>query len=219
MIVSSNQSYQDLSNIFPFAKKKTFIVKFSCPTALKTQINRHVIKEFQTGKRFIYIPNQFWEHKNHLNLIKAVKIASQNNKHLKVVCSGGTSDFKWNHNFHYLKCLNTIKRLKINKNIKILGEVTYQNVISLMKYSHAVCNPSLFEGWSTPVEEAKILNKMLCISNIPVHREQAPNAIFFDPNSPQSIAQALCKTWRQKSKQKCAYTIHNLFDQFQKVII
>ena len=43
-----------------------------------------------------------------------------------------------------------------------------------MRQSVAVLQPSLFEGWSTTVEEAKSIGKTILLSDIPVHREQAP---------------------------------------------
>lgn len=45
---------------------------------------------------------------------------------------------------------------------------------TLMKHAIAIINPSLFEGGSTTVEEAKSLLKVIILSGIPVHREQNP---------------------------------------------
>ena len=57
-------------------------------------------------------------------------------------------------------------------------------------------NPSLFEGWSTSVEEAKSLDKRILLSNIPVHREQAPaRGIYFDPQDAADLAFKLKQVW------------------------
>ena len=56
------------------------------------------------------------------------------------------------------------------------------HVFRLMRQSLAVLQPSLFEGWSTSVEEAKSVGKRMILLDIPVHREQdPPRALFFDP--------------------------------------
>ena len=61
-----------------------------------------------------------------------------------------------------------------------------------MRASDAVLNPSLFEGWSTTVEEAKSLGKRVVLSDIPVHREQAPaGAVYFPPRNPKALADVL----------------------------
>jgi glycosyltransferase involved in cell wall biosynthesis len=58
-------------------------------------------------------------------------------------------------------------------------------------------NPSRFEGWSTPIEEAKAFSTPLLLSDIAIHREQAPLARFFDPASPATLATALFETAKE----------------------
>ena len=71
----------------------------------------------------------------------------------------------------------------------------YSDVIALMRYSVAVINPSLFEGWSTTVEEAKSLGKSILLSDIPVHREQSPvRGHFFKANSAEQLAEEMMNT-------------------------
>ena len=68
-----------------------------------------------------------------------------------------------------------------------LGVVPYRDMLGLMRHAVAVINPSLFEGWSTSVEEAKSMGKAVVLSDIPVHREQAPGrGLFFDPRDPDA---------------------------------
>ncbi len=58
-----------------------------------------------------------------------------------------------------------------------------------MRASAATINPSLFEGWSTTVEEAKAIGAPMILSNLAVHREQAgERAIYFDPHDPADLA-------------------------------
>jgi len=219
LIVSSNQSFRDLCEIFPFAQNKTHIVRFSCPVIKKIKLSRRPEKKYKIRKKYIFIPNQFWEHKNYINAIKGVKLAFTNCKDLAVVCCGGKFDFKYNTDTYYKKCLRLIKQLNLQKTVKILGEIPYKDVLSLIKNSHAVLNPSHCEGWSTPVEEAKMFNKNLCLSDISVHKEQAPSAVFFRPSSPKSIASALLKVWAKKKNISHDYKIHNFFTQFNKILM
>jgi hypothetical protein len=54
--------------------------------------------------------------------------------------------------------------------------------------------PSLFEGWSTTVEDAKCLNQHVLLSDIPVHREQLTyNVDFFNPHDPIDLADKMEK--------------------------
>jgi glycosyltransferase involved in cell wall biosynthesis len=74
----------------------------------------------------------------------------------------------------------------------LLGVIPYADVAALMQASVALLNPSLFEGWSTPVEEARALGVPLLLSDLDVHREQAgDNAVYFERHSAISLANVL----------------------------
>jgi hypothetical protein len=61
-----------------------------------------------------------------------------------------------------------------------------------MRQSLAVIQPSLFEGWSTVVEEVKSLGKTILLSDLPVHREQnPPSAEYFNPMDAVSLAEKM----------------------------
>ena len=61
----------------------------------------------------------------------------------------------------------------------------------MIKFSKAVINPSLFEGWSSTVEECKSVEKNMILSDLDVHKEQYPNATFFERNSVESLKNIL----------------------------
>ena len=66
-----------------------------------------------------------------------------------------------------------------------------------MRRSIAVVQPSLFEGWSTLVEDARLLGKPMILSNLPVHLEQnPPYSAFFEVNSPEDLAKLLGDFWQ-----------------------
>ena len=61
-----------------------------------------------------------------------------------------------------------------------------------MSASSALINPSLFEGWSTTVEEARAMGVPMLLSDFDVHLEQMGNhAIYFDRHAPQTLADRL----------------------------
>ena len=56
----------------------------------------------------------------------------------------------------------------------------------------AVINPSTFEGWSSTVEEAKVLCKRVILSNIPPHKEQkVENCYYFGLNDYKKLSKIL----------------------------
>ena len=80
-----------------------------------------------------------------------------------------------------------IKNNNLYNNIRLLGLIDYEEVFSLIKFSKAVINPSLFEGWSSTVEECKSVGKNMILSDLDVHIEQYPSATFFERNSIKSL--------------------------------
>ena len=78
--------------------------------------------------------------------------------------------------------------------------VPYDHLISLMHHAEAIINPSLFEGWSSSVEEAKALDKTILVSDLAVHREQKPEkGIYFDPHDAQDLADRMQDVMTQDS--------------------
>jgi len=67
-----------------------------------------------------------------------------------------------------------------------------------MQHAVAIIQPSLFEGWSTVVEDSKALNKFIIASDIPVHREQNNgNMEFFSPNNSVQLAEIIEKNYEK----------------------
>jgi glycosyltransferase involved in cell wall biosynthesis len=62
-------------------------------------------------------------------------------------------------------------------------------VISLLRTCAALINPSFFEGWSSTVEEARVLGVPMLLSDIAVHREQMQNAAtYFNAADAEGLA-------------------------------
>jgi glycosyltransferase involved in cell wall biosynthesis len=67
-----------------------------------------------------------------------------------------------------------------------------EDMAPLLLGATALLNPSLYEGWSTPVEEAKSAGVPMILSDLDVHREQAEGqAVFFARHDPGALADAL----------------------------
>ena len=205
VILSSKDSFNDFISV---ADKKDHhkgkILNFvSQPNLDKSNriANIDVSIKYNLGKYFFYLPNQFWAHKNHLSVFKAIKTLKKNKKDIMLVCSGELKDHRLNDSSHAKELINYISYNKLNENIRILGKIDYIDVLNLMKSSVAVINPSLFEGWSSTVEESKSIGKTIVLSNIGVHKEQdPPNGIFFKPNDIEHLSNILESLWNKKGE-------------------
>ena len=70
--------------------------------------------------------------------------------------------------------------------------VPRKDYLQLLRGAAAVVQPSLFEGWSSVVEDARAFGKPIALSDIAVHREQTPpGSQFFAPDDPHELATAV----------------------------
>ena len=191
IVVSSNDALNDLKNFAPGYYTKTNVLHFvSQPINKYDELDKRMLeKKYNINDNFFYMPNQFWKHKNHLTVFKAIECLKKEGLEVKLVCTGYLLDYR---NKAYIdEIYSFIKKSNLSENIKILGLIDLDDVYSLIKFSRAVINPSLFEGWSSTVEECKSVGKNMILSDINVHREQYPSATFFDRKSVQSLKNVL----------------------------
>lgn len=198
VILSSNNACSDFENFYPEFKSKARVLHFVSyinSEVYNVDITQNPIKEkYFLPYKYFYLPNQFWKHKNHITVIKAVKLLKDSGINVKVLCSGCTSDYRNKDHFAYLK--DYISKNALEDNVKFLGIIGLEEVYYLMRNCVSIINPSLFEGWSTTVEEAKSLGKNIILSDLNVHREQnPPGGIYFEPLNVEQLAGIMKYNW------------------------
>jgi len=127
--------------------------------------------------------------------LRAVKLLKDRGVDVLVVCTGNLEDYRIGSG--YIDGLSQfIEANGLDSHVKILGLIDYSDVLSMMRSSIAVLNPSRFEGWSSSVEEAKSMGKTVVLSRIAVHIEQSPpNARYFDPDDAVGLSEVLAHLW------------------------
>lgn len=190
LLFSSYSALEDFKQILPEFIFKTRVLHFVSQPEISTLSTYFDVTKY-ADRPFFYLPNQFWEHKNHLTVFKSVRILSKKGIDILLLTSGLMEDFR-NNNSHVKELLKFVEENKLEKNIRFLGLIPYPDVFSLISNSIAVINPSFFEGWSSTVEESKSIGKTILLSDISVHREQAPeNSYFFKPENEFELAELL----------------------------
>jgi len=195
VLASSEAARRDIEEFYPSARGRVRVLRFvHCSTGRPEPETDGVAARHGIEGPFLLLPNQFWAHKNHGLVVDALRILRERRERVVVVCTGNTRDYRQPGYFASLQA--RIREAGVSEQMKILGIVPYADLAALMRRAVAVVNPSLFEGWSTSVEEAKTLGKRVILSSIPVHREQDPErGVFFDPRDPEALAKALAEAW------------------------
>ena len=221
LLLSSEDSLNDLYKFSIKNTTPTYILRFvSCLHALLPlqENKKEIINRYSLDRPWFHLPNQFWAHKNHVVVIEALNILKKQGKNPLVICTGKTSDHR---NITYFKSLTLlVKKYGLENNFIILGVVPYADLLSIMKYSVATINPSIFEGWSTSVEESKSLGKKIILSDIKVHIEQSPiRGIYFNPNNHLHLAELINSTLNEFNVENELFLYENARKESKKNII
>ena len=198
VILSSYDALNDFKRFAPSHINKARVLQFvSQPGEVNDLEGKYskIKEKYKLGEKFFYLPNQFWSHKNHMVVLRAINLLVKSGINPLIITTGVMDDFRGN-NKNLLEIKSYIQKNNLESNILLLGLIPYNEVLILMRKCIAVINPSFFEGWSSTIEEAKSIGKPVIISDIPVHREQNPNnVIFFDPNNESELSEILGDTW------------------------
>lgn len=176
LVLSSESAKLDFERLFPKHTCKIFVLSFISSIAGKeiSFIDKEPLYEKYNIKESYFIcSNQLWKHKNHIIVINAIEELKKRNIEILCLFTGQETDYRNPEYPDYLK--EIVKEKKLQDNIKFLGFIPRNDQLSLMKNSIAVIQPSLFEGWNTTIEDAKVLDKVIIASDISVHREQLKN--------------------------------------------
>lgn len=197
VVLSSMDACNDFHRFAPSHVSKARILHFVAQPDMRPslEVNRDTIeKKFGFRGKFFYLPNQFWKHKNHLTVFEAVRRLKQQGRQITLLCSGYMDDFR--NRGHIEELVEFVNRNNLGEQIVFLGMIDSGDLTWLMRNGIAIINPSLFEGWSTTVEEAKSIGKGMILSDLPVHREQnPPQSVYFDPRNSDRLAELLWDAW------------------------
>lgn len=188
LVLSSNDALEDVKKYYKFRKNNIYIVPFV--SYIKEEIIKLTYKdEISTlekfglsGKKYICVSNQFWKHKNHIVVLKAIDWLKKENEEVDItfVFTGKLEDKR---NPDYIEELKDyFDDVRFNGILRNLGFLERKEQLVIIKNSEFVIQPSLFEGWGTVLEDCKVLDKTVILSDISIHREQKNDkCILFNP--------------------------------------
>ncbi len=154
-----------------------------------------ILNQFELKKdSYFFYPAQFWEHKNHQNLIIGFSSFLKKFPHVSLVFSGSDKG-----------CLEEVleeaRNLEIIDQINYLGFISNEALFSLYKNTIALVMPTLLGPTNMPPLEARALDCPVLCSDFEGHREQlGEGAIYFDPNDADSIENALIQIMNPESR-------------------
>lgn len=192
LVVSSNDVLNDFNKFYRMRKGlNVHVFHFVSVIDDLKEVNIDDLRtKYGLPEQYFLISNQFHKHKNHrvllqtLALLKGMGIS----KHMAF-----TGKFPSAAGSPYLAELHElIEKNQLNDQVTMLGVISRNEQLQLMRHSQAVIQPSLFEGWSTVIEDAKSLQVPVIAANLRVNIEQlGDDGCYFDPHDPDALAAIL----------------------------
>jgi glycosyltransferase involved in cell wall biosynthesis len=164
----------------------------------KTNNDSEILEKYKIPPNYFFYPAQFWAHKNHANLLYAIKnIQVKHGIAFPVVFVGSDKG-----NLAYLKSL--VRELSLTEQVHFLGFVPVEDLMALYQRARALVYVSFFGPENLPPLEAFCLECPVIAAAVEGAEEQLGDAaILVDPTNPDDIAKAIlliAKDARQRKK-------------------
>lgn len=230
VIISNNDAKQKVLHYYNVLEDK--VITNSLPTPdyiFRTNPDESILQKFNLGKnKFIFYPAQFWAHKNHIRILKALNVLKEKGISLKVAFSGSDQG-----NMDYIK--NQVEELGLQDLVVFLGFVSNEQIVALYKNTLALVYASFLGPDNLPPLEAMALKCPVIASGISGHKEQLKDCcMFFNPFDENDLAnqlERLIKDGYPSALMEKGYTcalsnsverylkvILNEFDRFEKIL-
>ncbi|MDO8684434.1 MAG: glycosyltransferase family 1 protein, partial [Armatimonadota bacterium] len=150
---------------------------------------------YNLPENYLFYPAQFWPHKNHARIIKALGLLKRgHNLKIPLVLAGSHTGNIRESIFN--EVVSLASKLGIEKEIRCLGYVPDSDMSSLYGGAVALVMPTFFGPTNIPVLEAWSLGCAVLTSDIRGIREQVGDAaIRVDPKSVEAIADGIYRLW------------------------
>ena len=148
---------------------------------------KYLRDRYGLSSEYLFYPANFWRHKNHANLFRAMSLLKESGLKTQLVLTGAL--------FNERKDLaDMLHELGIEEMVKVLGYVAQEDLEALIRNAKMMVFPSLFEGFGIPLLEAFKSGVPVCCSDKTSLPEVAgDDALFFDAENPESISQTIKK--------------------------
>jgi glycosyltransferase involved in cell wall biosynthesis len=131
-------------------------------------------------------PAQFWPHKNHVGLLKALRLLNDHHGLRPRLLLTGSDQGNRAH------VERMARELRVSDQVSILGFLPRDRLLQLYTEVNALVYPSTFGPENLPPLEAFALGCPVAASRIPGSDEQLGDAaVFFDPHDHQAMADAI----------------------------
>jgi len=157
-----------------------------------TELSR-VRARYRLPKRYFFYPAQFWKHKNHVRLVRALKAILPDVPDAHLVLCGRQ------HN-GYADFASEVRLLGLETRVRYLGYVPDDDMRGLYAAATAVVVPTFNAPLNLPVIDAFCVGVPVITSDLRGIREHVEDAALrVDPTREEEIARAMKRVWSEEA--------------------
>jgi len=199
VIVGTDAGKNEVQRFYGVPDEKIRILPHPTPSfALEeTARNPETLAKYKLPPDYIFYPAQFWTHKNHAAIVKAVAhLKRTDHLRLPVVFTGSDQGNE--------SCVRElVEQMQISDQVFFLGHVSRQTLIALYQNALALCYVSFFGPENLPPLEAFGLGCPVIAADVPGASEQLGDAaVRVNPSNEFEIAQTLKLVVQNKAKRE-----------------
>lgn len=199
VIVGTEAGKGEVQNFYGVSDEKIRILPHPTPSfALdETAADSSVLSKYKLAPNYVFYPAQFWSHKNHPAILRAVAhLNKMENLRLPVVFTGSDQG-------HERAVRDLVDRLELRDQVFFLGHVSREELKALYQNAFCLCYVSFFGPENLPPLEAFSLGCPVIAADVPGASEQLGDAaIRVDPSNDLEIANALRLLSRDEAKRQ-----------------
>lgn len=189
VVVGTDTGKQELKRYYGLDDNKIKVIPFPVPSCGEMHDQRDASGEIFTtlgiSQRYALYPAQFWPHKNHANVVRAMRQLRDQGHCLQMVFTGSDKG-----NLSFIRQL--IERYDLQDQVVIAGFVSPSDLQRLYEKAFCLCYASFIGPDNLPPLEAMAMGLPVAAADVPGAREQLGDAaLLFDPASSDAIAGAL----------------------------
>ncbi len=186
VIVSFQHVKDDIVKFYGITAEKIDVCPLGSiiPKPIKDIKFMGIKKKYRIPERYLFYSANTWRHKNHINLIKALKILHERHGlKISLVCTGQKyPDF-------YPEIETEINNLGLGRYVNFLGYIPEEDVKVLLQNATLAIIPTLYEAGSFPLMEAMAYEVPVICSNVTSLPDTIGDQRFvFDPRDVEQIA-------------------------------
>ena len=194
VLVDSECGKQQLTESYEIAPKKVHVLPFVTPhrTSADDQDARDAAGQTlldSLPEKFFFYPAQFWRHKNHVAITRAMATLRERAPDMQVVFAGARKG-------GYAAVVREIHQDGLENRVLLPGFIPDEHIRLLYARARALIMPTFFGPTNIPPLEAFAAGCPVAVSNVYGMPEQVGDAaLTFDPQDVAQLAEVMLELW------------------------